>query len=319
MKLQMVLNSLSFSSIPDEYQARQFMSGLIQTLQAGIKAGLDKVLRTEQPVYSMEFSPNYCVADWFTDRQVEREAKQFFASLVTKCPVLEDLTQAQKDGVMSTECFFEEQSILEIAAVVFFHGVLVSLASAEKWQQPNLVIQSICMLENGDIEEEDAVVTHASSPQHIDSHRAWIQELLRSDLETGADLWTRRGKLFPCLEFCVEVEEQLMDLGKGNPQFKGILEKLTLLDDAARDWTEDAFDPRSALPKASPESESTMQQYESSRIFTKNDGQPIVFSWHVRLTPNAWRLYFDFETTDAPGKLFIGYIGEHLPTTNDPH
>lgn len=319
MKLQMVFNPLSCSSIADEYQARHLMSGLLQTMLAGIKAGLESVLRTEQPIHAMELAPNYRVANWCNDPQVDIEYRRFFARLATKCPLLEGLGEEHKDGVMSRECIFEAQSVTEITVVVYCDALLVSLASSEKWQKANLVVQIRCLLDNGDVEEKETTVRHASCPQHIDPHRAWIQEQRQSQIETGSDLWAQRDKLFPCLEFCVEVEEQLAALGKGDLRLKGILDKLSRLDEAARCWTEGAFDATSVLPNVSPESESTMQQYADPRTFTTTEGHSVVFSWHVRLTPNAWRLYFNFEEADTPGKLYIGYIGEHLPTGSDPH
>ena len=40
------------------------------------------------------------------------------------------------------------------------------------------------------------------------------------------------------------------------------------------------------------------------------DTKERLFSWHLRMTPGAWRLYFSEEL--GPGKIIIGYIGIKL-------
>ena len=90
-----------------------------------------------------------------------------------------------------------------------------------------------------------------------------------------------------------------------------IEKKLSDLQEYAASWSIGAFDAGKIASKATPESESTLKQYSQERTFTCPDGQNHVFSWHVRLTPLAWRIYFYPKQT---GELIIGYIGPHLRT-----
>jgi hypothetical protein len=63
--------------------------------------------------------------------------------------------------------------------------------------------------------------------------------------------------------------------------------------------------------KISPESDSTLRQYETEHSFVCPDGVRRLFSWHGRLTPGAWRIYFlPAPVTD---RIVIGYIGKKLP------
>ena len=47
-------------------------------------------------------------------------------------------------------------------------------------------------------------------------------------------------------------------------------------------------------------------------VVRKDCGNEITFTWHGRMTPGAWRIYFDPSIT--PGMMYIGYIGQKLPT-----
>jgi len=66
------------------------------------------------------------------------------------------------------------------------------------------------------------------------------------------------------------------------------------------------------LFKVSPESSMTLEMYGRERTFRCPDGQKRLFSWHLRLTPHAWRIHF--YPDEQTKTLIIGYIGHHLPT-----
>jgi hypothetical protein len=53
-----------------------------------------------------------------------------------------------------------------------------------------------------------------------------------------------------------------------------------------------------------------MAQYGSHRVFDCPDGQQRTFDWHMRCNPNEWRIHFSPERP----RIFVGYIGPHLPT-----
>ena len=63
--------------------------------------------------------------------------------------------------------------------------------------------------------------------------------------------------------------------------------------------------------KNSPESESVCnsKKLKSMRIFTIKNIK-IQFNYHIKSLPNANRIYF----LEHKNKIYIGYIGEHLPT-----
>lgn len=62
--------------------------------------------------------------------------------------------------------------------------------------------------------------------------------------------------------------------------------------------------------KTTPESDSRIQQFRQQLTIKCPDSKERLFSWHLRMTPGAWRLYFSEEL--GPGKIIIGYIGLKL-------
>lgn len=88
--------------------------------------------------------------------------------------------------------------------------------------------------------------------------------------------------------------------------------RLFQLQTYCQEWTEDRFDPKQLPTRASPESQVTLNQYGKERTFRCPDNRERTFSWHLRLTPGAWRLYFI--PRKETRQMIIGYIGPHLPT-----
>jgi hypothetical protein len=105
-------------------------------------------------------------------------------------------------------------------------------------------------------------------------------------------------------------------LQHGNPLFRQIVKRLFELQAYCSKWHKGAFAPDRLPFKATVESESTLQKYKKERTFICQDRDEITFTWHGRMTPEAWRIYFD--PSIGPGMMQIGYIGPKLPTVNYP-
>jgi hypothetical protein len=92
MDLDMVLNELSLRSpAQDVYIARQQMSELLRTMRMAIKNGVNRVLRTHENFFSELLAPEYSIANWRNDANVDREERRYFSSLATKAPYWSDL------------------------------------------------------------------------------------------------------------------------------------------------------------------------------------------------------------------------------------
>jgi hypothetical protein len=124
--------------------------------------------------------------------------------------------------------------------------------------------------------------------------------------------WKDREELFPMLFFSADVEAVIhKHYSIHHPDFKkaaGYLKRLN--DHLTLVRLNQAFFDQ--LPgDVSNEGEATLNKYGVERTFHMPDGNPVVFSLHVKLGGTV-RIHL-YPQQDL-GKYVIGYIGPHLPT-----
>jgi len=315
MTIDMVLNELSLQSpASDASIARQWMSDFIQTVRAvKAQAGQQAVLRTQYSFRAALLSPDYPVGQWLRDSAVDLEERRFIKTLVTKAPFSEDTLNAEVQEIESNSgsCEFLHQGEVAIGlGVAYILDIIpISLRSKLCWDCSYLDLEIIHI----DQDNEEVKIIHASLKNHIQDHIEWFQARLKKAREIfdGEGFWNKREELFPNLQFCDSVKDQLLSLRTGDVMLNPIEKRLSDLQMYAENWLNGAFDSGKIACKATPESEATLKQYAQERTFTCPDGQNRTFSWHVRLTPLAWRIYF---YPNQAGQIIIGYIGSHLPT-----
>jgi len=130
---------------------------------------------------------------------------------------------------------------------------------------------------------------------------------------TPKTLWERKEKLFSRLILCPRVEGDLEKIGA--KYLDQIVNRLIALDKfAQKQWFDGEFDYREANEmtslRISPESKETMKQkkLKDMRMFKTPDGTTKCFDLHIK----TGELRFHFYPENK--KIFIGYIGKHLPT-----
>ena len=318
MDLDMVFNELSVQSPASDIQtARQWMSDLLNTIIAATKRGVNRVLRTHRDFHATILAPGYPLAQWRNDRNVDREERRYFQILITKSPFLVDLHDSEIEEKLGLCEFTHEGDEAEgLGYAYLLESLAVSVRSKEQWESSILGLEAKQLDDDGSLTIEMVKVIHASQPNHVVEHEDWIQNRLQQGVRDGVDLWNRRHELFPSLIFCESVGKQILQLRSGNPMLQSTRKRLFELENYCKSWHEGSFNPDSLPTKTSPESQSTLQQYGIERTFLCPDGHERIFSWHVRLTPGAWRIHFDPEAETK--KIIIGYIGRHLPTVSYP-
>lgn len=318
MDLEMVLNELSLRSpATDVHVARQRMSDLILTVVVATKHGVKRTIRTLSNLDAEELAPNYPIARWRNDSNVDRELQRFFRTLVTKSPFLEDV--ADLDILRSiglSDFFHSEDQAIGLGVAYWLEALAISLRSEPRWYDSHLQIRIVQIDEHEEMTDTTEEIAHASSSGHIQEHLHWINERQHKDdqlsVRDGMTIWERKEELFPSLYFCEKVGEQMQAMSRGNLLLMPIMKRLYELEGFCKVWHEGPFDHNKMLSKVTNESETTIEMFGNERTFRCHDGTFRVFRWHVRLTPGAWRLYF--YPLPEERKLIIGYIGPHLPT-----
>ena len=309
----MVLNELSLQPLARNIsEAQQRMSDLVGTMKAAAKAGISRSLRTHQDLRPEQLAPDYLLAQWLNDHEVDVEVRRYFKSLAFHAPFLVDINDhLVKDKVYSSDFLHNGDCAVGLGVAHCLDALALSMRSDACWHSAHVELKYTYLDSDGEeFLSENVTVNHASYKDHILTHTAWIKERTALNIEDGADLWQYREQQFPNLQFCDSVGEALQSLNAGNSYLHLIAKKLSELERAYQQWQEDGgvFDIQL---KGSVDSEATLLKYAPCRTFSCPDGQTRLFSLHIRITDN-WRIYYYLEGSTK--QLIIGYIGKHLPT-----
>jgi hypothetical protein len=309
----MVFNELSLQMAADIRTARSWMEAFIQTVNAATSHGVSRVIRTKSDIFDITLAVDYPLRRWLNDREVDRDMRRYIMVLTTKVPFWEDLPDLH-DNVLAHEFIFDGREAEGLGVAYLLESLAVSLPSEESWNSALLTLNAKWITEDDQLKERTVDVIHASQPLHVVEHTQWVSERLRNDVQDGPDLWNRRAELFHSLAFCGTVGNQIQSLSP--TMLYPVVRGLFNLEAYCRDWSEGRFDPAQLATKATPESQATLDQYGQERNFLCPGGERRTFSWHIRLTPHSWRVYFHPESRTKT--MIIGYVGQHLPTARHP-
>ena len=312
MDLEMVFNELSARTLaPDISTAQQWMSELISAMREAKRCGL-KGIRTQADFHAMFLAENYPLSRWRNDLQVNREEQTFLRTLATKNPLSVDIPDLDiKIKVEAPDCelILQGSQAEGFKVAHYLETLAISLNSESLWNSSRLNLELIQIDDNGELIEESVEVLHASQKNHVLEHADWIKKRQQTAVVDGLELWNRRAELFSSLEFCDRVSQQIESLIDPK-MLRQVVRKLFELDELSKNWTDGALDLDNLPSKVSPESESRLKEFREQLNIECLDGKKRIFSWHVRMTPGAWRLHFCTEL--GPGKIIIGYIGPKI-------
>jgi len=314
MTAELVLNELSLGQAPAVEPARDWMLSLIRTCFLAQRAGASRMLLLPENAATKELSDGYSVWNWANDPQVDIDLRRKFLSMATYGPFTEKVLGPEAlDRLGISEYFHDERSAKGLSAAHVLDALAISAPSDETWDQGSVEVRVISLDEEADLVEGHVRIRHACSATHVEDHRAWLTARQQAQVGSGADIWERRAELFPGLVFCGRVEDQLRTIERNDPHLRQALRRLWQLNDYFGAWKTGPFD-RTAILDCDPESQPTLQQYAARHSFRCPDGKDRVFSWHVPMTPGAWRLFFypDGQTR----KAIVGHIGPKLPNVS---
>src|SRR5438128_805917 len=106
MSVELVLNELSLrTSFATVHEARVGMSQFIRTMVAATSKGIPSSLRTSVVIHAASLAPQYLLAQWRNDNDVNRDERSYFRSLVTKHPLLMEIDDAAREDALGlTDC-----------------------------------------------------------------------------------------------------------------------------------------------------------------------------------------------------------------------
>ena len=318
MDFEMVLNELSLGTPAADIQtARQWMSDFIITVRTATAQGVNRVIRTQSDFQDTILAPNYPLQRWRNDNEVDRDTRRFLNTLITKAPFLKDIANSDFESQVGLSEFKHQgESANGLGHAFVLDALAVSIRSEDKWDCSGLELEVKRLDENGNIIDERVEIIHASHSNHVQEHTDWIKSRIRTGVNDGSDLWSRKDELFSSLEFCEAVAKQLQGIRAGNIELQPVVKALFELENYSKNWKTGSFSLAGYPIEVSRESQPTLNKYRKQRTFRCLDGKDRLFDWHVKLRLCNWRIHFFPDV--GPGKIIIGYVGLHLPTVSDP-
>lgn len=154
-----------------------------------------------------------------------------------------------------------------------------------------------------DIATEQAFSTILRCVEYADQNLPHLRFLLPSAHETAQSNYTRQYNARATQIY--ETFEVLNECGRQRTQPGGLGKNVEL-------WLKEN------RVEYSDESESTMREYSKERTFFDSiKGEHIPMPHHIKMFHNDIRIHLRWDADEE--KFLIGYIGEHLPTAQDPH
>jgi len=332
MDLSLIFNELSRHPMPDRESARQLMYQFAYTVKEASEKGI-RSFRTDAGFSQIMLADGYPIEAWFNDREVDEFSRNFILSLTSTftpfiTPFVADLPDDDEVVVRSNRIIgmYDNQSAIGLTYTYLLDGLGISFLTGHLWDTHEI---NITMLEElpdeDDVKEFNPTVPHISDKKHLIYHHTWILKRIGDGVGNGSVLLTKLGMFYPHLAFSNDAKKQIKTL-KG-AMLRLVVNRLRDLENYCKTWDDAGGFDGTKIPNSSYESPETMAQFGRDREFKFYDGETRLCSYHLKgkvenqlLRIHIWAdvdgVYGVAE--DGKRKILVGYIGDHLPTVNDP-
>jgi hypothetical protein len=306
MDAYLVFNELSSAVIaPDRASGVQNLNGLASVL-LDARIGSRKVLVTPPMFLSMFVCSGHSVGRWLTEYSLDdHERRLRFKTLIDHRIDYEDCVPDASLGSPDIEFSYLGSVPRGLCTAFLIDGLAVSLLTADDWRVARVRIEK-SWVDGNDISTVALDVAHAGQCGHLDDHLDWLKRSQTPSPTNGVQLWNQRKSLFPSIEFCASVEDQIKKLGGDGPPFRSTLRGLQDLQTYCASWT-GPFDIH-AFNNASGESQCTLEKYSAERTFRCPDGENRLFEWHLKRGDTR----IHFREVPEHKRILVGYVGGHL-------
>lgn len=294
--MQAFFNELSIPSLNAPVEVAKLFSDLAESYKKGRTYGIREI-KIKSTFLEHQFCPSYTFNSWMTSPDTDQDIRTLLVSVLTTSPFADDIFndfERHHNGVVEFRYGNTPVSGLGLASNLAFDTVTFSFLS-ENWQATEYPLDLVSIEENEDGESVEIVTSGESknifSDKSAEKHKEFIEAKIKTTVQSARFLWLNKATLFPNLDFCIHVEEQLVKFENG-PEFHHIINRLFELQDFLNSWDGTPIKPADFKTKVTPESDTRLAKFKSTLTYTCPDGQSRLFSWHSRFTPGAGRVHF---------------------------
>ena len=325
--MDQVFNELSLSaSLVDVYVAHSAVMDLKKASDKLCQLGFSSQIRVTEDFAIRYISPNCTIRDYLRSPASgqDKTIRQWLLSRFSRAPYVEQLCKEYNISEELEEYKVGEEPCKGLALAGLWRIPALSLSGDPRFVSPAVSVTHIYFadIESGeDLLEDSFQVGIICKECDIDIHAVSIQDILHAPLRDGKSLLDYAKQQLTFLAFSTKSEEQLAGLKQGNLWLPRIYAILVELNRAMQESLErkSIFVPQGF--KYTPgESESATQgkKGKAHTFVFRNPGMQessepfsLMCEAHMRISDGD-RVYFCPSITQ--GKVYIGHIGEHLPT-----
>ncbi|AFU67856.1 hypothetical protein P700755_000877 [Psychroflexus torquis ATCC 700755] len=142
--MELFLNELSIYPVSvDKYIARDKMKSFIQSVAKAKNNGFKKIF-SDKYTYEIELASNYSLKDWFIDKEVSHDLKNFLFDFIVP-PYINENDETIYSEYINSGYFFEDEehnyaksSCIGLAAAHLYESLTISFSSGQVWQRNQL-------------------------------------------------------------------------------------------------------------------------------------------------------------------------------------
>lgn len=313
--MEYMLNEISLEKKDTKMQAYGLMENFVYAaVNAEDLLNLSR-LRIDESLgnnlYDIFLTNDYNIGSWVEDKNVNRDLKDKFLSIVSLSPLVEGELKRRFE---EEDCFYNDIQGKGIKAALIYETFCINFLSNDCWNTATIPIRHDYIEEKGeDIKSVEKNIRCFGNKSHVESHLEWYTEFLKENIKKSSEIWDKKEELFPNLIFCNNIKKQVARIGRST-NLNNVINRLMTLSDVASNWQEGSFNYENINKSYSltihPESQQTMDNYGSLRKFSLPNGEKEIFSLHLIVGDLRIHFYPDNESQ----KIYIGYIGFHLRT-----
>ncbi len=270
--------------------------------------------------FRLELFKGYFWQDWYKkyNNEINKDLCRAFRSIHTSQPFfsMDDIN----NDIDLFEVEYQNSTQYEaLRAACWNDAPITSFPTTSIWKNSPLQVFIRKLRTNGDLNEKQDKICNFYSLAVYESIEPALLSERNKLLKNAADLYNQWGVLFPHLQYCGKVKEQLMHWSHENSILSQVNESLTILNSFSEKWKGGNIDYYSHKKlreiglnhQISGESDSVKKKPDlrKEREFYLPNGVKKFFENHIKLT-NGYRIHF-YPDSDSKA-LFIGYIGKHL-------
>ena len=309
------LNNLCYneeiSEITDEYKAKKCVDGFVDLLHKLREAGILEQIESDIKINNINIGSNYHVYDWLNDSDVKREHKSFLKTILNKHN--KDIFDNDSTSDFCVDIQGKKYCSHVLKRATEDEDYVISINTTSVFNVAEINGTYIFADEElNDLRGEERVIQNIFDTSKIEQLKASSKNELYSNINSGYDLWDRRKEAFPNLIFCDQTKIQICE-NHGKSHIISVIKRLEILNKYYDNNFK--FDIKLLGFNARTESETVIKtpKLKECRKFKKPDNTEEYFFEHISFTGDfKGRIYF--KADDNSHKIYIGYIGKHLPT-----